>query len=590
MLCLYVKGILIISILLFFAVKPDSFKFIETSFLGRLIILFFILFCIGQHKYCGLFVVIYIIFLSNYLHTMKVHEPLCGCEKKNDPPLKSYLDDVNDVLYANYDATNTRDLHKPLIEGFQLRHAHPMFGAQGNGAQGNGAQGNGAQGNGAQGNGAQGNGAQGNGAQGNGAQGVFENDTYTTIPKTQTDTTNPFHVFLTYSDYLRTSTVIESFREGIEGENEGEEDVSGATSGEKVDGILSILKDDVTDTSAGSGSGLNASIQSNISSEADLVIDTLEYADVATFNSLTQDTNLCTRKEIKSCGTTINIANARSYIKYGNIDGKASYEHAINALSSCDNESEKIKIHDALMGDSGLSISDETAMCAAFKQVSNPNSMNDGSFGFYILDLLYKKYKNYVTGYMRLKELYNSNNVETVNHYLEIMKEICENDETSLDIDSTVYPKLFGDNLQQLEEISTNMFDELNAYEILLNTALAKFKEFSPTNEKYKDCFYKDTYGNDMIKVTESQKIEGDSQVVIHEEGIKLIIELAITILVPMIDTLASDYLNTGIICKQLIDINTKIMSEAKTYITTYAGLDYNKITQLINKKINEDS
>jgi hypothetical protein len=514
---------------------------------------------------------------------MKVQEPLCGCEKKNDPPMKSYLDDVNDVLYANYDATNTRDLHKPLIEGFQLRHAHPMFGAQGNGAQGNGAQGNG---------------AQGNGAQGNGAHTLAQQGP-DIIPKTQPDMTNPFHAIFTYSDYLRNPKVIESFREGIEGEGDytndsdasdlSGTDVSGATSGEKVDGILSILKGDLQKAYK---SGLETSMEmSNISLEADLVIDTLDYVDVATFNSLTQDKNLCMSKLPGVCGKTINIADARSYIKYGNIGGKTDYKNAINALASCNNKSKKIKIQDALMGDSGLSFSDETAMCAALKQASKPTSRNDGSKGFYDLDLLYKKYKNYVTGYMGFKDLYNSNNTETVNHYLEIMKEICESDETSIEIDSTVYPKLFGDNLQKLEEISTTLFDELDAYEILLNTALAKFKEFSPTNDIYKDCFYKDTYGNDRIKVTESQKMEGDSQVVIHEEGIKLIRELALQMLNPMINTLASDYLNLGIACKQLIDINTKIMSKSVSkYIKTYAGLDYATVTQLINKKINEDS
>ena len=61
----FMKGLLIMLLISYFYLRPSDFDIINHTFIGKLIIILFIVFCIIQNKYCGLFVVVYIIYLSN---------------------------------------------------------------------------------------------------------------------------------------------------------------------------------------------------------------------------------------------------------------------------------------------------------------------------------------------------------------------------------------------------------------------------------------------------------------------------------------------------------------------------------------------
>jgi hypothetical protein len=74
--CKNKKYIAILILLIYFMLRPEDFQYMDRTFMGKLIILSFIIFCIILNKYCGLIMAIYIIYLSNYLYNVEHYKPM----------------------------------------------------------------------------------------------------------------------------------------------------------------------------------------------------------------------------------------------------------------------------------------------------------------------------------------------------------------------------------------------------------------------------------------------------------------------------------------------------------------------------------
>jgi hypothetical protein len=239
----------------------------------------------------------------NMGHKMNVKEPLCNCNKKKTPPLTSFSDDRNDVLYANYSKTNTRDPSKPLIENFQLRHSHPMFESNNN------------------------------------TPGQLDRDEYPTLSQAKENSINPLYSLFSYSNFLRNPTVIEPFLDEIP------------------------LLDEIPDINKALGitpSNEQTQELENISSVVDSYIDTIGYSSLTSLSSFSDDKTLCNYiskpdDTTSLCNKDIPIGQERELFK---TDGNYT------VLNDCNDEDQNI-VDKYIKGNTpGLTYSDEILMCA----------------------------------------------------------------------------------------------------------------------------------------------------------------------------------------------------------------------------------
>ena len=467
--CINAKGFLIILVLLYFILRPYNFKQIETSFLGKLIILLFIIFCVIQNKYCGLFVVLYIISLSRFINIDSKIEPMCNCEPPTE--LQSFTEAHNNVSYANFNDMESDN--KPIIERFgemePLRYSHPMFNAKPK--------------------------------ESNILPTVTKvNDTVDIVGK---DTKNNgagdsiLEYFTIVSNYLRPGN---TFKEGFM--DKLKDQVDGATSsGEEVD------EKDSDNSSYSVGDG-----------GVDGPISEIRLTNFGGPHSISSDINKCDviwdeKKKFK-CNTNthaFNIANAikeKNDLNFNN-DGDIGKVIKFLADQNC-NPSDKNLINRIVIGDND----DDFQLLNTCSDISVRSSYKNKLI--YYLNIIYNKYNYYVQKSNDYNDILTTYSSEKLSEFINKVKKKVK------DKESYKFNEFDGDikDYETLEKEVNQEFDQFSMSLDGLKSALLQFKKPNGKDDPYglSDVFdedgsikaeYKDTQGT--IKKDKSKKSTDDS-------------------------------------------------------------------------------